>query len=116
MSERILKALMQLFAIVAKIDVIKESDEIVAAETSKNIVEILLKQDLNSELVVKYLKIFDQYIKERHGNKRAKDSKKKRTSVNSVKALRICAQINEELEQRQKVIVLIRILRIYFCR
>ena len=30
MSERILKALMQLFAIVAKIDVIEESDEIVA--------------------------------------------------------------------------------------
>ena len=89
MSERILKALMQLFAIVAKIDVIKESDEIVAAETSKKIVEILLKQDLNSELVTKYLKIFDQFIKERHGTKRVKDSKKKRTSVNSVKVLRI---------------------------
>ena len=48
MSERILKALMQLFAIVAKINVIEESDEIVAADSSKNIVEILLKQDLNS--------------------------------------------------------------------
>ena len=82
MSERILKALMQLFAIVAKIDVIEESDEIVAADSSKNIVEILLKQDLTSELVVKYLKIFDEFIKERHGTKRAKDSKKKRTSVN----------------------------------
>ena len=40
MSERILKALMQLFAIVAKIDVIEDSDEIVAADTSKNIVEL----------------------------------------------------------------------------
>ena len=45
MSERILKALMQLFAIVAKIDVIEDSDEIVAADTSKNIVELFLKQD-----------------------------------------------------------------------
>ena len=114
MSERILKALMQLFAIVAKINVIEESDEIVAADSSKNIVEILLKQDLTSELVVKYLKIFDVFIKERHGTKRAKDSKKKRTSVNSVKVLRICTQINEELEQRQKVIVLIRILEFIF--
>lgn len=114
MSERILKALMQLFAIVAKIDVIEESDEIVAADSSKNIVEILLKQDLTSEIVVKYLKIFDEFIKERHGTKRAKDSKKKRTSVNSVKVLRICTQINEELEQRQKVIVLIRILEFIF--
>ena len=114
MSERILKALMQLFAIVAKINVIEESDEIVAADSSKNIVEILLKQDLTSELVAKYLKIFDEFIKERHGTKRAKDSKKKRTSVNSVKVLRICTQINEELEQRQKVIVLIRILEFIF--
>ena len=114
MSERILKALMQLFAIVAKIDVIEELDEIVAADSSKNIVEILLKQDLTSVLVVKYLKIFDEFIKERHGTKRAKDSKKKRTSVNSVKVLRICTQINEELEQRQKVIVLIRILEFIF--
>ena len=106
MSERILKALMQLFAIVAKIDVLEESDEIVAADSSKNIVEILLKQDLTSELVDRYLKIFDDFIKERHETKRAKDSKKKRTSVNSVKVLRICTQINEELEQRQKIIVL----------
>ena len=114
MSERILKALMQLFAIVAKIDVIEESDEIVAADSSKNIVGILLKQDLTSELVDRYLKIFDDFIKERHGTKRAKDSKKKRTSVNSVKVLRICTQVNEELEQRQKIIVLIRILEFIF--
>ena len=77
MSERILKALMQLFAIVAKIDVIEDSDEIVAADTSKNIVELFLKQDLTSELVDKYLKIFDDFIKERHGTTRKKDSKKK---------------------------------------
>ena len=51
MSERILKALMQLFAIVAKINVIEKSDEIVAADSSKNIVEILLKQDLNWNLL-----------------------------------------------------------------
>ena len=114
MSERILKALMQLFAIVAKIDVLEDSDEIVAADTSKNIVELFLKQDLTSELVDKYLKIFDDFIKERHGTTRKKDSKKKRTSVNSVKVLRICTQINEELEQRQKVIVLIRILEFIF--
>ena len=35
MSERILKALMQLFAIVAKIDVIKESDELKKQGLSK---------------------------------------------------------------------------------
>ena len=58
MSERILKALMQLFAIVAKVDIIEGSDEIVAAESSKAIVRTFLKQELTSDLVEKYLKIF----------------------------------------------------------
>ena len=107
MSERILKALMQLFAIVAKVDIIEDSEEIVAAESSKAIVRTFLKQELNSDLVEKYLTIFDEFVAERHGTKRKKDSQKKRRSLNSVKVLRICTQINEELEQKQKVIVLV---------
>ena len=59
MSERILKALMQLFAIVSKVDIIEDSEEIVAAESSKAIVRTFLKQELNSDLVEKYLTIFD---------------------------------------------------------
>ena len=112
MSERILKALMQLFAIVAKVDV--NDDEIRADESSRIIVKLFLQQDLPSELSEKYLKIFDDFIKERHSSTRKKDGTRKRTSVNSVKVLRICTQINEELEQRQKVIVLIRILEFIF--
>mgnify|MGYP003975814311 CR=1 FL=1 len=48
MSERILKALMQLFAIVAKVEIIENTGNIVAADSSKNIVELFLKQDLSS--------------------------------------------------------------------
>ena len=114
MSERILKALMQLFAIVAKVDIIEGSDEIVAAESSKAIVRTFLKQELTSDLVEKYLKIFDEFVDERHGTKRKKDSQKKRRSLNSVKVLRICTQINTELEQRQKVIVLVEVLEFIF--
>ena len=44
MSERILKALMQLFAIVAKVDV--NDDEIRADESSRIIVKLFLQQDL----------------------------------------------------------------------
>ena len=40
MSERILKALMQLFAIVAKVDIIVDSEEIVAAESSRQLFEL----------------------------------------------------------------------------
>ena len=114
MSERILQALMQLFAIIAKVDISEDNEEISADESSKNIVKLFLQQDLTSELVSQHLTIFDDFIKERHGTSRKKDSKRKRTSVNSVKVLRICTQINEELEQRQKVIVLIRILEFVF--
>jgi ABC transport system ATP-binding/permease protein len=114
MSERILQALMQLFAIVAKVDINEDTDEIKAHDSSRNIVELFLNQELNNELVQKYLSSFDEFIRIRHSSTRKKDGRRKRTSVNSVKVLRICTQINEELEQRQKVIVLIRILDFIF--
>ena len=114
MSERILKALMQLFAIVAKVDIIEGSDEIVAAESSKAIVRTFLKQELTSDLVEKYLKIFDEFVDERHGTKRKKTVRQKKIFKDSVKVLRICTQINTELEQRQKVIVLVEVLEFIF--
>jgi ABC-type multidrug transport system ATPase subunit len=114
MSERILKALMQLFAIIAKVDYSEDSGEIKADESSKEIIELFLKQRLTQEYVEKYLDLFYTFLHERHGKSRKKDGRKKRTSVNSVKVLRICTQINEELEQKQKIIVLIRILEFVF--
>ena len=87
MSERILKALMQLFAIIAKVDYSDDSGEIKADESSKAIIELFLKQRLSQEFVAKYLFLFDEFITERHGKSRKKDGKKKRTSVNSVKVL-----------------------------
>ena len=110
MSERILKALMQLFAIIAKVNINEQTNEISADTGSRNIVSLFLKQELNQERVKEYLDLFDSFIDTHHGKSKRKDGKKKRTSVNSVKILRICTQINEELKQRQKVIVLIRII------
>jgi ABC-type multidrug transport system ATPase subunit len=102
MSERILRALMQLFAIIAKVDGV--------TNTGRNIVQSFLKQQLNQELVDKYLALFDEYLESHHQVSKKKDGTAKRTSVNSVKVLKICTEINKELEQDQKVIVLIRIL------
>ena len=110
MSERILKALMQLFAIIAKVEINEQTNEISSDEVSRKIVSLFLKQELNQEMVKAYLELFDSYIDTHHGKSKRKDGKRKRTSVNSVKILRICTQINEELKQRQKVIVLIRII------
>lgn len=105
MSERILKALMQLFSIVS------ESEDISA--NSRKIVESFLKQQLNQQLVDEYLSLYDDFIATK--TKRTEGSKRKKiTSVNSVKVLLICTQINEELAQKQKIIVLIRLLEFIY--
>jgi ABC-type multidrug transport system ATPase subunit len=109
MSERILKALMQLFAIIARVDD-EESGETDHQGGGRKIVELFLKQQLSLELVDEYLKLFDEFLEAHQGNSAKKDGKRKRTSVNSVKVLKICTQINEELAQKQKIIVLIRII------
>ncbi len=105
MSERILKALMQLFSIVS------EAEDI--SDNSRKIVASFLKQQLNQQLVDEYLKLYDEFIEAK--TRKSKDGKKKkRTSVNSVKVLLICTQINEELAQKQKIIVLVRLLEFIY--
>jgi ABC-type multidrug transport system ATPase subunit len=97
---------MQMFAIIAKVDGI--------SNTGRSIVESFLKQQLNKEQVEKYLHIFDEYIEAQQASTKKKDGSAKRTSLNSVKVLKICTQINQELEQPQKVIVLIRLLEFIY--
>ena len=102
MSERILKALMQLFAIIARVDGVTNSGRV--------IVQSFLKQQLNQELVDQYLRLFDEFLESHHQVSKKKDGSAKRTSMNSVKVLKICTQINAELTQTQKVVVLIRLI------
>lgn len=102
MSERILRALMQMFAIIAKVDGVNN--------TGRLIVQSFLKQQLNLEQVETYLAVFDEFLESHQNASKRKEGVAKRTSVNSVKVLKICTQINQELEQPQKVIVLIRLL------
>ena len=102
MSEQILRALMQMFAIIAKVDGI--------TNTGRNIVQSYLRQQLNQEQVEKYLKIFDEYLEQYHQVSQKKEGAAKKTALNSVKILKICAQINEELTQTQKFVVLVRLI------
>jgi ABC transport system ATP-binding/permease protein len=102
MSERILKALMQLFAIIAKVDGISNN--------GREVVQSFLKQQLSLDLVEEYLKVFDEFLEAHHNSSSKKEGARKRTSVNSVKVLKICTQINSELTQKQKVVVLIRLI------
>lgn len=94
---------MQLFALVAK-------DE-TGNDTGRKVVKVFLEQQLNKELVLQYLRIFDEFFIEHHGAPdEPEEKKKKRISRSSVKILKICMAINSELTQKQKVIVLFRLL------
>jgi ABC-type multidrug transport system ATPase subunit len=106
MNESILKALMQLFAIIANVN--KDG----LSEKSRSIVESYLRLQLSSIQVNEYLTLFDTFISTYHGSTVNKDGEKvrKRTSSNSVKVLRICQQVNEELQQDQKILVLLQLL------
>lgn len=102
MSERILRALMQLFALVAKGE----------SSSGREVVRVFLDQQLGQDLVEKYLAVFDEYFQEYHGGEEEQTEKKrKRISKSSVKILRICTAINSELVQKQKTIVLFRLLQ-----
>ena len=114
MSERILQALMQLFAIIAKVEISEETNEFKLDAGGRTIVDMFLRQELNQELANEYLELFDGYLETHQGKLKRRKSARKSTSVNSVKVLKICTQINEELTQRQKIIVLIRILEFIF--
>ncbi|MGB1031903.1 MAG: ATP-binding cassette domain-containing protein, partial [Flavobacteriales bacterium] len=106
MSAGILKALMQLFAIIAR-----GSDVGTAGvDTGRDIVAMFLRQQLNKELVQKYLASYEEYRSASAGKAAKRKNSQKRTSLNSVKVLRICTQINEELAQKEKYYVLIRLI------
>lgn len=105
MSERILKALMQLFAIVANVG----RDD----SNAREFVRLFLDEQLNKELVKEYIGIYDQYYEEQN-KKREGLKARKRTSLNSVKVLKICMEINKELTQKQKIYVLIQLLEFIY--
>ncbi|NQX92495.1 MAG: ATP-binding cassette domain-containing protein, partial [Flavobacteriales bacterium] len=106
MSAGILKALMQLFAIIARGN---DSDSS-TSDDGRAIVAMFLRQQLNKELVQKYLELYEEFRSKSSGKRRDISKSKKRTSLNSVKVLRICTKINEELAQKEKYYVLIRLI------
>lgn len=102
MSQQILKALMQLFAIIAR----PESNMV----DRRNVVESFLKRQLSLELVKEYLDIYDQHYKINQAKQSEVSKRKKRTASSSVRLLVICTRINKELNQRQKIIVFTNLL------
>jgi ABC transport system ATP-binding/permease protein len=105
MSEKILKALMQLFAIIAR----PQSND----SDRRGVVEAFLKRQLNAELVKTYLGFFDEFYQEAQ-EKQRKSTQNRRTAAIAVRVLKICNDINDQLTQDQKIIVLVQLLE--FCK
>lgn len=103
MSREILKALMQLFALVAR----QEED---GEGNGQAIVKSFLRLRLNNQYVDQYVEIFDKFVEIHHQKRYKKDGTAKRNSLNAVKVLKICRDINAELTQPQKVVVLLRLI------
>jgi len=101
MSEEILKALMELFALI-----VKQDDGILMNER-EYVVDFLQKQ-LSKEAVQEHLALFDEHAGPLIG--RSPVEKPSVPSVrDSVKILGICKKITRTLNQEQKVIALMRL-------
>jgi ABC-type multidrug transport system ATPase subunit len=100
MSTRILRALMQLFSLIAS------PDEDV--EARKIIVKSFLEELLNKEQIDDYLDLYDKFVKQ-YRLRRSKSNPNKLLAVSSVKILTICSLLNEELTLQQKLIIVINL-------
>ncbi len=106
MRESILNALVQIFAIIANV-----GDNGISNKARK-VVKNYLRHYLNKKQADEYLELFNNYLNFHHRDHQRLDKKKekKRSSSHSVKILRICQKINEGLTQKEKMIVLVRLI------
>jgi ABC transport system ATP-binding/permease protein len=103
MSEEILKALTQLFAIITKQD---------GGVTDRERLYVIhfFQTELDHDRVVEYVKLYDEFA---GYGKDETDGRARLTSVkDSVKTLGICKKINQTLTQKQKIVVLIKIFEL----
>ncbi len=104
MSEEILKALMQLFALIVKQDGGVEKCE-------RDYVYHFLIQQLSDEDAKDYIRLFEEYAGIINGQ--IPPIEHVPTSVkDSVRILNICKKINRTLTQKQKVVVLVRLFEL----
>ena len=97
MSEQLLKAILRLFAVVAK------EDEVTHQERDQ--IRIFLEEHVSYSSVESYLQMFDGFI----GSLPPKTGDIS-TEIHSVNAL--CQQVNSDLTQKQKIVIVLEILNI----
>ena len=106
MNESILKALLRLFAIVAEVNEEGQSDN------ERSIVMDYLDRQYSNEIVQKYIEYFDQQVINYHPELMYSSDAEalKQTNSNDSNITNLCNQINEEIDQEQRLIVLVYLL------
>ncbi len=103
MSEEILKALTQLFAIITKQD---------GGVTDRERLYVIhfFQTELDQNSVQEYVALYDSYSG--YGDDELEERSRRISVLDSVKTLVICKKINKTLTQKQKVLVLIKLLEL----
>ncbi len=105
MKETVLNALLQLFAIIANV-----SEDGVSFK-ARSIVKTFLRQHLKTNLIRKYLVVFDHYLEIHHPHLFGGGiSPSKRTLSDAERLKQIAEEINRSLLQREKFIVFLRLV------
>ena len=105
MSEEILRALTQLFAIVTKQD-----DGV--SENERQFVIRFFQQELDHASIPEYIDLYDALSEYKKQGIEEADKVRLTSVKDSVKTLGICRKINKTLTQKQKVVVLIKLLEL----
>jgi len=105
MNVEILKALMELFAIITYGDGKKDELGLIRA---KEVVLLFLRQQLGLNRTGDYLEMYSSFLEENFARKSSAEGNQKRASGNAVRILKICARINKELSQKDKLFVTMR--------
>jgi ABC-type multidrug transport system ATPase subunit len=109
MSEELLKAILQLFAIVARERI---------TDTERNNIKDFLSVHLNREATNYYIKLFDEFSQSHEIDSRQElsnlDADTQQFVDDWAKIMRIVKQVNQALTMQQKIVLIVKIIELVF--
>ncbi len=109
MSEELLKAILQLFAIVAREHI---------TDVERNNIKDFLSLHLNREATNYYLKLFDEFSQSHEIDKRQElinlDADTQQFVDDWAKIMKIVKQVNQALTMQQKIVLIVKIIELVF--
>ncbi|MFM7429055.1 MAG: TerB family tellurite resistance protein, partial [Flammeovirgaceae bacterium] len=94
MSEPVLKAIIKLFALVAKEDTVTKQE--------REFIEVFLSDHLNQKSVQSHLQLFDEYARE--------SSDKFGVGTDQESITKLCQSINREVDYKQKSVIMLELM------